>query len=250
MGLRPSGLSEQPSSGQYQPSPEWPNEAIESECQATLAAYEAHYVRDFEYLESERTSSVPIARNCPNCGGEAQEKLSLASDQRVCRECGQIFVIHELVVKLDAVVRYGDGTIGPFDTKTEARPGYNTREDWAGKTQAKIYLYALGALYPHERVSRLTVDVVSRASPKARRGPLFTRLDDISSTPADIQEAIRNVSAVADDIQHALRVGFWRSNMNLCKRGWEKCSYYDLHVLGRTEENLRKYKPAEAYLDI
>lgn len=234
----------------FTPAPEWPDEAIESEAQATLAAYEAHYVRDFEYLESERTSRVPCLRGCPECGGEGSPKISLPDDQRICKSCGHQFTIHELVVKLDAVVRFGDKTIGPMDTKSEGRPGYNTREDWSGRTQAKAYLYALERLYPHEKVSRLVVDVVTRASPKARRGPLFTRLDDIRSTPEAIEEAIQNISLVGDDIEHARRVGFWRSNMNLCKRGWERCDYFLLHVEGRTEANLRKYRPAEQYLDL
>lgn len=207
--------------------PEWPDEAIEAEAQATLAAYEAHYINEYEYLESERTSVLEIPPRFSQVGAS-----------------------HQLVVKLDAVVRHSDGTIGPFDTKTESRTGYNTREDWAGKTQAKIYLYALGLLYPDEKVSRLVVDVVTRGSAKARRGPIFNRLDDISSSPGAIEEAIRNVAWVADDIERSRKTGWWRSNMNMCKRGWERCDYYDLHVYGRTSRNLSRYRPAEQYLDL
>jgi hypothetical protein len=173
----------------------------------------------------------------------------LGTDQRTCQQCGTTFTQHELVVKLDAVVRYPDGTIGPFDTKTESRQGYNTREDWSGRTQAKIYLYALGALYPEQRVSRLTVDVVSRQSPKARRPTIFYRIDDISSTPDALAEAIRNVNYVADRIEEHRKQNWWPANMNACKRGWERCDFFDLHVIGRTPESLRKYKAAEQYLD-
>ena len=229
--------------------PEWPDEDIESECQATLAAYEAHYIRDYEYLESERTHTIPFERVCPDCGGPGGQKLSLPEDQRICQDCGEQFTIHSIVVKLDAVVRHLDGTIGPFDTKTESKPGYNSREDWANRPQAKIYLWALGALYPNERVSRFVLDVVSRGSPKARRGPLFYRHDDLNFSPEAIQEQLRNLMYVADNIELNRRTGWWPSNTNLCKRGWEKCDYFVLHVLGRTSENLKKYRPAEQYLD-
>jgi hypothetical protein len=38
--------------------------------------------------------------------------------------------------------------------------------------------------------------------------------------------------------------------MNICKDGWKRCDYYDLHVIGRTEANLRKFQPAEDYLGL
>lgn len=248
LGLRPAGPTSNAASGQsgagrsgnagaaaevaqadvgfFQPAPEWPDEDIESECQATLAAYEAHYVRDYEYLESERTHCIPLPREYSSTGTE-----------------------HELCVKLDAVVRHPDGTIGPFDTKTESKPGYNTYEDWAGRTQGKIYLWALKALYPDEEVSRLVIDVVTRRSAKQQRGPVFNRLDDISCAPQALEEGIRNVVWVADDIVRSVHTEFWRSNMNVCKRGWEKCEYFPLHVYGRTPANMKLFKPAEQYLD-
>jgi hypothetical protein len=196
------------------------SEQLHAECDATFAAYEAHYLgSEYTYLESERTHVIPLP-NSP----------------------------HELVVKIDGVVRFGDGTIGPLDTKTESKPGYNFREDWAGRTQASLYLWALTQLYPKERVSRLVVDVVTRGT--ARRGPTFYRLDDISRPQESLDEAIRNVIWVCEDIEESRRTGFWRSNMNICKQGWKRCDYYDLHVYGRTLENLAKFKPAEAYLDV
>lgn len=230
-------------------SPEWPVEDIEAECQSALAAYEAHYVRDYEYLESERTSVLDLPDRCPICWATGVRSLDLP-DQSWCNTCNRAYGRHQLVVKLDAVVRHADGTIGPFDTKTENRPGYNTREDWAGKTQAKIYLWALGLLYPYEKVSRLIVDVVTRGSSKTRRQPTFYRHDDISSSPDSIDEAIRNVVRVADEIEQSRRLGWWKSNMNICKRGWERCDYYQLHVLGKTVENLRKYRKAQQYLEL
>jgi len=230
--------------------PEWPDEGIESEAQATLAAYEAHWIKDYEYLESERTSIVDLPERCPTCWSDGLRRADLPDDQQWCALCQRAFTVHQLVVKIDAVVRHDDGTIGPMDTKTESKPGYNSREDWSGRTQAKIYLSALERLYPNERVSRLVVDVVTRRSPKANRQPLFTRLDDIASTPQQLDEALRNVVHVADCIEQNRRVGWWPSNMNVCKKGWEKCDFYPLHVIGRTSENLKKYRPAEKYLEI
>lgn len=193
---------------------------LESECQSTFAAYEAHWLGSpLTFLESERTHTLPLPETK-----------------------------HSLVVKIDAVVRHSDGTIGPFDTKTENKPGYNFREDWAGRTQASLYLWALQKLYPTERVSRLVVDVVTRGG--AKRAPVFSRIDDISRTPAELDDAIRNVIWVCEDVEYSRQTGWWRSNMNICKRGWERCEYYDLHVYGRTPENLAKYKPAEVYLDV
>lgn len=230
--------------------PEWPDEDIEAEAQATLAAYEAHYVRDFEYLESERTHCLELPKRCPDCWELGIQGPRLLENERWCEKCERVFGTHQLCVKLDAVVRHLDATIGPMDTKTESRTGYNDRENWAGRTQAKAYLWALAQLYPHEKVSRLVVDVVTRGSAKMRRQPIFTRLDDISSTSAEINEAIRNIVCVAEDIERSRVLGWWRSNMNLCKRGWERCDYYFLHVLGRTPENLKRYRVAEQYLEI
>jgi hypothetical protein len=256
LGLRPAGPAHAnavPLEGYFQPAPEWPDEGIESEAQATFAAYEAHYVRDYEFLESERTHSLALERGCPSCGGEGLRHFHgyrLSEEQRICQACHRVFTIHQLAVKLDAVVKFPDGTVGPFDTKTESRPGYNDRKSWAGRTQAKLYLWALKTLYPECRVSRLVVDVVTRSSAKQRRGPIFSRIDDISSTPAQLEEAIRNINYVGDRIEEHRSAGWWPSNMNACKKGWEVCDYYLLHIDGRTDANLRKYRPAEAYLDI
>jgi hypothetical protein len=246
-------LGPQPSPAkEFVPTSEWPDERIESEAQATLAAYEAHYVRDYNYLESERTHIVPLDRRCPYCAGAGHRSSApgRADDQRVCGKCAREFTMHELIVKIDAVVEHADETLGPMDTKSESKPGYNTREDWAGRTQAKAYLWALRQILPNRHVSRLVVDVVTRASPKQRRGPIFTRIDDISCAPPALEEAIRNFNYVADRIEEHRRTGFWPANMNICKRGWERCDYYLLHVDGRTEANLRKFRPAEDYLSL
>lgn len=200
--------------------PELADGQLEDEVHATWARYEAHWVGDpLKILATEATSVIPIPETK-----------------------------HELVVKIDDVVQFPDGTIGPKDLKTEGTPGHNFRENWAGRTQASLYLWALQKLYPGEKVSRLVVDVITRGSPK--RSPAFYRLDDISRPQAALDDAIRNVARVGDEIERHRREGWWPSNMNVCKDSWRKCDMYELHVLGRTEANLRLYEPAEAYLDI
>lgn len=229
---------------------EWPDEDIEAEAQSTLAAYEAHYVKDLAYLESERTHVLKLPERCPDCWAEGIKSATLFDTERWCLPCGRVFSVHELVVKLDAVVRHSDGTIGPFDTKTEGKPGYNDRESWSGKTQAKLYLFACAELYPGERVTRMIADIVTRRSPKQRRGPVFYRHDDISFAPEVIQDTVRNLISVADEIENSRRTGWWKSDTNQCKRGWEKCDFYPIHILGRTSENLKLYRPAIPYLEL
>lgn len=198
-----------------------PDDALSAECEALFAAYEAHYLPEpLEFLEAERTHIIDLPASK-----------------------------HQLAVKIDGVVRFPDGTIGPLDTKTqESGSSNNSRENWAGRTQASLYLWALKELYPGESVSRLVVDVATRSSPK--RGPVFYRIDDITRTQAQLDESVKNVLWVCEDVEASRRSGFWRSNMNICKDGWKRCDYYDLHVYGRTPENLAKFKPAEVYLDL
>lgn len=201
--------------------PEWPDAAIEAECQSVLAGYFAHYpVEPLTILSAERVERVPIP------GTQ-----------------------HRLIVRIDAVVRFNDGTIGPLDTKTEHfGSASNSRESWAARSQASFYLWALQQLHPEERVTRLVVDVVTRGNSK--RPPHFWRMDDISRTPEQLEESIRNLVKVADDIEAYRRGGWWPRNDNHCKDGWRRCDYYSLHILGRTEANLKLYRPARNYLEL
>jgi PD-(D/E)XK nuclease superfamily len=200
--------------------PDWPSEDTELECQAVWAQYQAHYVGDaLRILSVERTESLAIP------GTE-----------------------HELAVRIDAVVRYADGTIGPLDTKTEKHGSRsNTRESWIGRTQAALYLWACRQLYPQENVSRMVIDVVTRGS--AKFPPAFRRMDDIAQSHAMQEDAVRNLAQAADEIAAHRAAGWWPSNKNSCV-DWtgRPCEYFDLHILGRTDANLRKYRPAEDYL--
>lgn len=204
----------------------WPDAAIESECQSTFAAYRAHWVVEpLVFLSAERTLRI----NIPRADGQPGP--------------------HSLIVKIDAHVRHGDGSIGPLDTKTE-RPGSSSNgpESWASRTQASLYLWALEKLYPTERVSRMVVDVITRGNSK--RPAVFRRMDDISRSPEALHDAILCLTEVAESISRDRTRGWFRADMNRCIDGWKKCEYYALHVLGRTEATLARYKPADKYLDI
>lgn len=207
--------------------PVWPDAAIEAECQATFAAYQAHYVVEpCTFLSAERTLriSIPGTR-----GADGQP--------------------HGLIVKLDGHVRHSDGTIGPLDTKTQSPSSTaNDPENWAARTQASFYLWALGQLYPGENVSHMVVDLVTRGNSK--RAPVFRRMADICRSKAQLDDAILCLTEVADSIERDRARGWYRADMNRCKDGWKKCSYYALHVYGRTEANLAKYRRAEQYLEL
>jgi hypothetical protein len=190
------------------------------ECRAVWAQYQAHYAAEaLRIISVERTEHIAIP------GTE-----------------------HELTVRIDAVVGFDDGTIGPMDTKTEKHGSRsNSRESWAARTQAALYLWACRQLYPQAAVSRMVVDVVTRGSAKFPAS--FRRMDDINQSLAMQDDAIRNVVQVADEITANRRGDWWPSNKNSCVEWWGRpCEYYDLHILGRTDANLRKYRPAEDYL--
>lgn len=207
---------------QYAP---WPDESIELECQATWAQYQAYYATDPHTAPIQRILSV-----------ERTEHIALPGTG------------HELTVRIDAVVGFDDGTIGPLDTKTEKHGSRsNTRESWVGRTQAALYLWACRQLYPQETVSRMVIDVVTRGTAKFPAS--FRRMDDISQSLAMQEDAIRNAIQVAEEITRHRQDGWWPSNRNSCVEWWGRpCEYYDLHVLGRTDANLRKYRPARDYL--
>src|SRR5207245_744589 len=121
-----------------------------------------------------------------------------------------------------------------------------SREAWASRSQASFYLWALARLLPTERVSRLVVDIVTRGNSK--RPPHFWRMDDITRTPEQLEESLRNFVRVCDEIERHRREGWWPRDDNRCKDGWRRCDYYPVHVIGRSDATLRLYRPAQDYL--
>lgn len=93
----------------------------------------------------------------------------------------------------------------------------------------------------------MVIDVVTRGS--AKFPPSFRRMDDISQSDESQADAVRNVAYVAEEIARCREQRWWPSNRNSCVDPFgQRCEYYPLHVIGRTDANLRLYKPAEDYL--
>jgi len=200
--------------------------AIEAEAQIAFAAYQAAYpVEPFEVVEAEQTRVVPLP------GGK-----------------------HELVVKLDALVRSkAHGCLQVLDTKTQARASANNDpEHWAARPQVALYLYATRILYPSEVVSdEIILDLVRRQSPKGQAGPEFHR-DSPRRNATQVAEAIRDITWVADQIDGMRNTGYFPAFRDACKVGNWKCDYYNLHNIEEARESLLKkhFKPAEPYLEV
>lgn len=223
------------------PIPDYPpaaDEAIEAEAQATFAAYLGHYpVEDFEVVETERTHTVPLPCLC--------DDLNCAHHLDPETEFGQ----HSYALKIDLVLRKPDG-LWIMDHKTQRRGGQgNHPKSWAARTQASLYLWAARQIYG-ETPAGFILNLITRQSEKGRVSPDFFRDVTIERTPAQMEEAVQQLVYVADRIEEHQRTGFWPTDRNRCHDGWRECDFYPLHTIGRTDANLKLYRPAERYLDI
>lgn len=202
------------------------NPELEAEAQMTWAAYRAHWIKeDFRVVETERTRVVPLP------GGR-----------------------HELVVKMDAVVRNKFGVLQVNDLKTERRTSNNNSpETWAARPQISGYVYAARILYPSEKVSdEVLMDFIKRASPGKQKGPEFWR-DSPRRNPQQIAEDCAYFNWIGDQIEECQRSGYWPKFGENCKRGNFRCDYYPLHIQNdEARERLveRYFRPAEQYLQI
>ena len=223
----------QQSSGRWQSTygPMEPPE-LELEAQQALAAYRAHYPQEpFSVVDVERQVEVPIPGSS-----------------------------HVYVAKLDMVVRMNDTRgLRVFETKTEgARSSGNRPDAWAARAQVGLYMWAGAQLYggPFEGI---LLNVITRSATTSGTnpgmfgaGPYFRR-DSLERTEAQQLEAVSNIKWVADQIEQLQRTHgselLWPQDREQCVR-WPgvKCAYYDLHILGRTDETLRGYRKAEQYL--
>lgn len=226
---------------------------LEREAQATLAAYIGHYpVEPFEIVEAEQTRVVPLPAYCRYCKRREHEPNPACPHQH--DEGRPVYGAHELVVKLDALVRNQYGALQVLDTKTQSRQSNNNdAEHWAARPQISLYIYAARLLYPDAQVSdEVILDLIRRQSPKGQEGPEFHR-DTPRRSAAQIESDIRDLCAIADEIEMAQRTGFWPANRDACKIGRWRCDYFALHVpseVNRPDVLLRDFKPAEPYLDV
>lgn len=192
---------------------------LEAEAQATFQAYLQHYGEERrEVVDVERTLVVPL------------------NDR------------HELAFKIDLLTRTG-GALAITDYKTEKRgSSYNSPEWWAARSQVALYQWAAERFY-REPIVALYLDVTTRSSPKGQEPPLFNR-QRLVRTIAQRETAVRNIIWIADQIEVMQREDFFPSNTEACMNFRRKCDYWQLCHIGRTDANLRLYRPATPYLDL
>jgi len=200
------------------------SEVVEVEAQTTFAAYKGFWLEEpWEVLAVERTFELPLGR-------------------------------HIYAGKLDLVVRSVEGWLGLVDHKTERRNSYRNRpEAWAARYQPALYKWAAEQLYG-EPVRQIIVNVITRQSEKGQMPPAFRR-DGLERSEEQVQEALANMEWTAEQIERCLAEfgpeRMWPADRENCMQGNFRCEYYSIDVTAggkETEEILRMYRPAEAYL--
>ena len=215
-------------------SPEYPHPGLEAEAQAMVAFYNSYYPVDpFDVVDVERTFQVEIRK---------PEKLD--EDKRLH---------HTYVGKFDAIVRLHDsGQLAVLEHKTERRGSKsNLPEAWASRTQAQLYIHAAQTIY-NEPVKGVILNILTRQSPKGQVGCSFRRDDNLLYDQVKLDEAVRDIVWVADQIEACAQAGFWPAYREACvsQTGW-KCDFYDPHLLGWSDELKRvQFKEAEQYLSL
>lgn len=208
------------------------NPEVEDEAQGMIERYIAHYPEEeFDVVEIERTFCIPIPGTS-----------------------------HEYTGKFDGIVRargsartLSPGRLYILEHKTEKR-GANTNSPlaWAARAQVGLYKWAAQQIYG-EPIEGIILDVLTRQSPKGLCPPEFRR-DLLQRTDEQITEALVNIVWVADSIERMEKefpVGMWPADREQCMKGYFRCDFYELHVVGRSEfVLLRDFQPAEKYLDL
>lgn len=219
----------------------WPNESIESEALATFAAYIGHYpAEDFEVVDVEKQFEFPLWHKHE----EAVAWSMALSGKHVPSR-------HQLIGKIDCVVRMRDtGRLRVLETKTEKRGGqYNDAESWAARPQVSLYAWAASQLYGEE-VEGSLLNVISRRSPKGQEPPIFQPRQHLLRTKSQTAAALETAVWTADQIEASVASEAFPGYWERCKEGWNRCEFYSLHVVGRDENTLSKYREAKAYLDV
>jgi hypothetical protein len=225
-------------------------EAIENETDVIMAAYKAYYpTEDFTVVATEQPFRFPLlSKRCPFCQNISFSEE--AAKMLYCEKCEVWFPVHrhDYLGKMDMIVRYiQTKKLALLETKTEKRSGKgNLPGSWEARTQASLYFGVAQAIYG-EDFQHIILNLIRRPSPAGRIPPEFSR-QILYRTPELVQEAFDNIIYVADRIESHRDSGFWPVDKNQCQVGDWKCDYYPLHIVGRTDETLRKFKPAEKYL--
>lgn len=189
------------------PYPPSQSEAIELECNATFAAYLAHYPSEpFDVVAVEQVFAVDIPRT-----------------------------EHTYTGKFDAIIRYKDnGQLAILEHKTESRGSTrNLPEAWAARSQVSLYMWAANTLY-REQPAHILLDVLRRASPKGQEPATFYR-DFLERTTKQCEASVADLVYVADQIEQLAFVDArYPQNTDNCMNGRFKCDYYAKHIVGDT----------------
>lgn len=237
-----------------EPYPSHTSDTVELEAQTIMAAYRNAYpVELFEVLDVERTFEVPLPDLCPVCFSDDTVPGEVTPDSLCCNSCGAIFLQHRhsYIGKFDGIVRDAEsGFCQVLEHKTEARSSKrNDPRAWAARTQASMYLWAAQQIYG-EPFRCLLLNVARRPSEKGQCGPEFPPRQHIERSPEQLTEAVRNIVAIADQIETCQCTGVWVPNRNQCFT-WYECDHYMAHTFGWSDELLKlKYRQAESYLDL
>lgn len=208
----------------YEPSAD---PGVEDEAQVMFEAYKAFYPQEpWEVVDVEKLFEVPLPDS-----------------------------EHTYTGKVDLIVRdKKTATLQIVDHKTEKRGGKsNLPGVWAAKAQVSLYLWAAQQIY-NEPFGSIVLNVLTRQSPKGQKPPEFRR-DNLQRTPAQQEEAVRNIVWVADQIEQMEREfgreDMWAQDRDNCQVGNSACEYRDLHLYGRDERLIQiAYRPAEEYLNL
>lgn len=194
---------------------------IELEVQSMFEAYKAFYPTEpFEVLETERYFEIPFG-----------------PDNK-----------HTYIGRIDARVRNKETRkVQIFETKSEKRGGKrNLPKAWVARTQATLYLWAAEKIF-NESVDSIILNVCTKGSEKGLVGPSFRR-DTLQRTPQQVEQAIRDLTWVADQIDSLDPNQPFPRDTNQCvsELGWE-CDYYLLCHYGRTPETLSQLVQVEPF---
>lgn len=202
-------------------------EELEAEAQEMFAAYQQRWPReldDFDVLRTEQVFQVPI----PDSG-------------------------HVLVGKFDGIIRmHADGRLWILEHKTEKAGGRrNLPEAWAERNQVSLYIWAAEQLYG-EPFGGILLDVLTRRTPKGQK-PCYFRRDHLVRTDLQKHKAVHDFCYVANQIEKLTAAGGdwyqWPGNRDNCFT-YYPCTYRDLHLYGRDENQLVNFKQATPYLDL
>lgn len=194
-------------------------ETQEAEVQSMFEAYKAYYpAEDFEVVDCEHRFELGF-------GDLYTEDLILAEGEDLNPAVHYSAFQHTYLGKFDMLVRNKDGKLQLFETKTEARGSKrNLPKAWVARTQASLYLWAAEQIYK-EPIDSIILNVCIKASPKGQVSPTFRR-DTLQRTPAQVKQAISDLTYIANQIDQIGTGPFPRHTNNcISENGWE-CDYF------------------------